>query len=364
MKWCNGKPAVGVAKSWQALTRGGGRDCVMSFLVQLVVLAAVIAMGEFAVGAERDDFPYPSRTIRNEKLSVVVYLPDAEAGFYRSTRFDWSGMIARVDYRGHRFFAPWKSPHNPLDSESVIGPAEEFGMQNPLGFAEAKPGETFIKIGIGHLVRGNDEPYGFWKDYRISKPVGWRIEKQDDSIEFRQLLQDDHGYGYEYRKRISLLREEPGFVIARRLRNTGNRPMQTNHYNHNFTMIDDEPIGPAYRLRFPFSPIISAKEPARLQGRVQCEGRQMMFTDRIEPEKPVWLLLEGHKGVEDHVITIANVKSGGAVKIIGDYPMSRLAFYGASTAACPEPFTEFTLRQGEERTWQTRYVFSAAEEKR
>jgi hypothetical protein len=330
----------------------------MAIIAQLLLLALLIAVSPLAFAAGQSDPQYPSHTLRNDKLSLLVYLPDAEQGFYRSTRFDWSGMIARADYKGHRFFAPWKSPHNPLDTEDVIGPAEEFGMQSPLGYAQAKVGETFIKIGIGHLLKGKDEPYGFWKEYRISRPAAWQIEKANDSIEFRQVLQDDRGYGYDYSKRIALLTDEAGFVIARRLKNTGTRPIQTNHYNHNFTMIDDEPIGPAYRLTFPFAPVVSQKETPRLQGQVQCQGTQMFFTGRVAPDKPLWFLLEGYKTVEDHAITIANTKSGASVKIIGDYLMSRLAFYGASTAACPEPFTEFTLQPGEQKAWQTRYVFA------
>jgi len=328
----------------------------MSLIAHVLVLITLLAITPVAFAADDLD-QYPSHTLRNDKLSVVVYLPDAQRGFYRSTRFDWSGMFGRAEYKGHRFYALWKSPHNPLDFEDVIGPAEEFGTQRPLGFDQARPGETFIKIGVGHLLKGNDEAYSFFKQYPISKAGDWEVEKAADqgAIRFRQVLKDDRGYGYEYVKRVGLLKDEPGFTIERELKNTGTRAIATNHYNHNFTMIDDEKIGPGYRLTFPFEVKVSGKEPGRHVEQMKIEGKKLLFTAAI------WCLLEGYKGLEDHAITIENTRTGAAVKIIGDYPMTRLAFYGAWTAACPEPFTEFTLQPGEKRQWQSKYVFAVGE---
>src|SRR3982750_4492644 len=49
----------------------------------------------------------PSVQISNGAITATVYLPDAEAGFYRGTRFDWAGVIGALEYRGHTFYAPW-----------------------------------------------------------------------------------------------------------------------------------------------------------------------------------------------------------------------------------------------------------------
>jgi hypothetical protein len=45
---------------------------------------------------------HPSHVITNGQLTARVYLPDAKAGFYRSTRFDWSGAIGSLEYKGHQ----------------------------------------------------------------------------------------------------------------------------------------------------------------------------------------------------------------------------------------------------------------------
>jgi hypothetical protein len=34
--------------------------------------------------------------LKTNGLKMTVYLPDAEKGFYRGTRFDWSGVIGPV----------------------------------------------------------------------------------------------------------------------------------------------------------------------------------------------------------------------------------------------------------------------------
>ena len=56
---------------------------------------------------------YPQTTISNRDLRVTVYLPDRDKGFYRSTRFDWSGVISSLEYRGHNFYGPWFDQRDP-----------------------------------------------------------------------------------------------------------------------------------------------------------------------------------------------------------------------------------------------------------
>lgn len=48
--------------------------------------------------------PAPEAEITNGPIRVRLYLPDANTGFYRGTRFDWSGVIADVEYAGHNYY--------------------------------------------------------------------------------------------------------------------------------------------------------------------------------------------------------------------------------------------------------------------
>jgi hypothetical protein len=50
---------------------------------------------------------YPEARISNGLLTARMYLPDANAGYYRSTRFDWSGAIYSLQYMGHESYGVW-----------------------------------------------------------------------------------------------------------------------------------------------------------------------------------------------------------------------------------------------------------------
>ena len=113
------------------------------------------------------DPDYPKLELDNGEIRVSIYLPDAVQGYYRGARFDWSGIIEHVDTAHHRFYAPLRVTHDPHGHDSVSGPAEEFGMFEPMGFDEAGPGESFVKIGVGLLRKGDESEYRFNADYEI-----------------------------------------------------------------------------------------------------------------------------------------------------------------------------------------------------
>lgn len=43
----------------------------------------------------------PRAEISNGQITLRMHLPDARNGYYRSTRFDWSGAVYRLQYKGH-----------------------------------------------------------------------------------------------------------------------------------------------------------------------------------------------------------------------------------------------------------------------
>ncbi len=60
------------------------------------------------------DTPFPEAQISNGQIRAKLYLPDARRGFYRSTRFDWSGVIASLEYNGHQVLRPLVYRHRSL----------------------------------------------------------------------------------------------------------------------------------------------------------------------------------------------------------------------------------------------------------
>ena len=134
--------------------------------------------------------------IRNGEITARVYLPDAKAGFYRSTRFDWSGAIGSLEYKGHQYYGNWftkitdiydfgyDGPNDDVISAeftAMVGPAEEFGA---IGYNEAKPGGLFVKPGIGVAAprrRDAVQPFEAVRD-RQRREVGRQAQQRRDRV--------------------------------------------------------------------------------------------------------------------------------------------------------------------------------------
>ena len=322
--------------------------------------AVVVLLGGEAQGGSAGGMwsRYPLCRLSNGVLDMTVLLPDASKGYYRGCRFDWSGMIARVRYKGHTFFGPWKTPHDPANSECALGPADEygmgvFGMPAPLGYAEAKVGEPFLKIGVGLLEKGQDRPYRFGGKYRIVKPGLWRTRVGKANVEFTQAMAGLKGWGYVYRKRIGLLENAVGFAIVRSLKNTGRRTIHTTQYCHNFVVIDDKPIGASYIVRFAFP--VRAKRA--LRGIARVRQREISFVRDLKTDEALFSDLEGFgpRSADNHVV-VENTASGAGIEIKGSLPLAQFHFFAAQTCVCPEPFVELKIAPGEEAEWRSDYT--------
>ena len=222
-------------------------------MTNLKVLALCLAPSALIAAAQN----YPSHVIKNGQITARIYLPDAKAGFYRSTRFDWSGAIASLEYKGHHYYGNWftkitdiydfgyDGPNDDVISAeftAMVGPAEEFGA---IGYNDAKPGGVFVKPGIGVLRRADDTPYNHSKPYEIANGGKWDIKRGSDSITFTQTLNEPAiDFGYVYTKVIRLTKGQPQLTIEHVLKNTGTKPIVTNVYDHNFMTLDQQPPGP------------------------------------------------------------------------------------------------------------------------
>ena len=185
----------------------------LGWAVSLVVLSSV---STYAAEA-------PSVQISNGVVRASVYLPDANRGYYRGGRFDWSGVISRLEYAGHNYFGVWFSHYEPTLHDAITGPVEEFRSDDgALGFAEAKQGDLFVKIGVGILQKPDSKPYDFARNYRIVSTGVWVVRPEADRIEFTQELKGINGYSYVYTKRLRLVKGKPQLILEHSLKNTGN----------------------------------------------------------------------------------------------------------------------------------------------
>jgi hypothetical protein len=301
--------------------------------------------------------PYAQTSLSSPELRATLYEPDSQKGYYRGTRFDWSGLVSRVDYGRHTFFCEFKQEHDPLNHDDICGTAEEFGIESAPSYAEAKAGEPFIKIGIGVLERADDAPYAFWKRYKIRTPGYWREVHLPAKINYRQNLHGPDGWDYDYTKIVELVSGVPELKIRRRLQNTGTRTIETDHYGHNFLRIDNVPAGTNYTLEFRFTPRFG--QDSRTQGCVEIRNRSLVFTKDPSPDQAIWVRLEGFEKPEDNEIKVVNHSTGASMTISADRPLSKLVFYSSGGVLCPEAFIKLNLPPGQTQEWTTTYHFQA-----
>lgn len=314
-----------------------------------IVLIVFISTSAFA------DSEYPKIKLDNGIIQVSIYLPDATRGYYRGTRFDWSGIIERVDYAGHRFYAPLHTQHDPTGHDHVSGPTEEFAMFNPMGFGEAKVGETFVKIGVGLLEKSADNKYEFHGEYKIVRAGEWDIKFGSDWVSFVQNLQGERGWAYRYRKTIRLQPGRPELTIEHQLENSGKKTIDITHYNHNFTLIDNVPYGPDYNVEFPFT----TDEPIPVNNLAWFRNNQIVVDEPLQQESLKIQLFEGEDPGSYNAARVRNNKTGAAVEFRGDARITRMAFWAVDRAACPEPFIQINLIPGTTQEWSSHYRFSA-----
>src|SRR6266849_580396 len=118
-------------------------------------IAASLLFSAFLLCAQE----FPQAEISNGLVHARLYLPDADQGYYRATRFDWAGVIPSLEYKGHTYFCQWFDKYDPKIHDSIIGSVEEFLTDNlPLGYEQAKPGGTFLRIGVGVLRKPAQDP--------------------------------------------------------------------------------------------------------------------------------------------------------------------------------------------------------------
>ena len=320
----------------------------MKNIVQILSAAAICMLLENCTNKNLDFNRYPSRVISNDTVQMKVYLPDPDKGLYRATRFDWSGMISSVQYKGHEYFGYWKETHDPLFHEDLSGPVEGY-IEPGLGYAEAQPGEGFIRIGVGILEKADEANYNWWATYKILDHGKWTIDQGAGWLTFVHEITSDFGYGYVYEKTLRL--KNDGFLIEHTLLNTGEKVIETDQFNHNFFMIDAEKSGPAFRISFPFA--VSTED--NLKGYMEIKDNELYFIKELDDDT-VFLRLSGYStDIADHKVTVVNQKSGAGVTYTVDQPLHRLVFWACETTLSPENSIWISVPPGGQESWISDY---------
>lgn len=292
---------------------------------------------------------FPSATITSGKLTARLYLPDAQNGYYRGTRFDWSGQIGSLKSANHEYFGQWFDRYDPKLHDSIQGPVEEF---SEVGYEEAKPGDLFLRVGVGMVRKPEDKPYERFRTYDIVDGGTWTVKKGKSSIRFTQTLQGQ-GYGYRYTKTVRL--KGQGMVIEHELKNTGQKPLALNQYNHQFFMLDGKTTGPQVEVKFPFALKAKRAPSSELS---QIEGGDIRYRRELVKGESVFGTFEGFGNTAaDYDIRVARKDTGAAVRVQGDRPIEQLVFWSIRTTVCPEPYVRVDTAPGAKTKWAYRYTF-------
>ncbi len=310
---------------------------------------------------------FPSAEITNGQIRAKIYLPNVQTGYYRGTRFDWSGVVYSLQYKGHNFYGPWVQRMDPKVRDfvydgpdivggpcsSITGPVDEFGQ---VGWEAAKPGGGFVKIGVGLLRKGDEDKYDNYRLYEIADPGKRTIVSHRDSITFTQELADPaSGYGYLYRKVLRLVKGKPEMILEHSLKNTGTLPIRTTVYNHNFLVLDNEPPGAPLVITVPFQ--IQTGHPPNKE-LAEIRGNQVVYLKTLEGRDVVTAPLQGFSDhPEDNQIRIENSKVGVGMKIASDRPLARENLWSIRSVVAMEPFVAIAIEPGAEFRWNSTYSY-------
>ncbi len=286
------------------------------------------------------------QTLKNDTLEIQIDFPLEN---YNFSRFDWTGKITCVKFKN----LPVTSLEDPsCKNEDLLGKGfyNEFGIDTPLGFEEAKIGEWFHKIGVG-LLKKEDAHYACNKPYEI-KPAKFQISTDLNRVIITCFSSHLNGYSYELRKEIEL--HAASFSIKYYLKNTGKKIIRTNEYTHNFTAINNDCIGENYSLHFPFD-----LKPKLFGETVNSElavgiGKNEINFNSGPKEQFFFSNLSGGETVRA-TWELRHLKSKIGIRERTDFQTNTVNLWGWKHVISPELFLELNIAPNESKEWLRSY---------
>lgn len=339
--------------------------------VQLTLLLALLSVTIFANGSASQaqtsgdtscsnipHLDHPHVALRSGDLRLVVFLPDANTGYYRAQRFDWSGVIGCASYKGHSYWGQWFRRYDPDVNDSITGPVEEFRAEDGAqGYSSAQPGGTFVKIGVGVLRKTSNAPYRFGDSYPIVDTGHWSVHVDKRSVTFQQRLTSPDGVNYLYTKKLILSRDGSMLTLHHTLKNLGGTPLVTDVYDHDFFMLDGQPTGLGFVLHLAFDPVPQTP----LEPGATVKGRDIVYQKELQPGDTVASYLTGYgSSASDYDIRLENKNTHTGIEQTGTMPISRFYLWSIHTTVCPEAYIHLDIPPGTTGKWDIHYHFLAS----
>jgi hypothetical protein len=304
----------------------------------------------------------PPIVLQSDHLTIEIAQPGS---VYSGTRFDWTAFITQVTLDGtHTFCVP--ESLTPGQGCGGVGLCNEFGIEEPIGYDDAQPGDPFPKLGIGLLARPDDAPYNFFRPYEIVAPFPIHVMTDPAQAIFTVEPVDCRGYAVRLTKTVTV--EGAGLTVAYDLENVGEKPVFTTEYIHNFMSIDGHAIGPDYRLRMPYTIEFAtpegpfAERMALLMAVLDVRGNDIRW--RATPEADFYCRPLGFAATDAAAADVAQWElihepSGVGMREYDDFAPARVAVWGTTHVVSAETFVLVNVKPGETQCWTRHYEFFA-----
>lgn len=303
---------------------------------------------------------YTSVTLKKSDMEILLFPPDKDNGYYRASRFDWGSILGQIKYKGKTFLQEWKGysgrppkgDHDPLVPNTGTGLSEEFTV--PQGYDEAKPGDSFVKIGVGVLLKDDDSKYSFAKPYKILDNGDWKVDKKKNRIVLRHRLQSEIGYGYILKREYII--NGNNLIVRHELKNIGEKKIVTETYSHNFMQLDYSNIGPDYSLTFLKNDIDISKHKWTTVKRISLNKNVINVKSEINDFIPCFGDLDVLSGYGD--FRLHSKKTGISVEMSLDKKVSSFCVWFWQRAFCAEPRVMIDIEPGKKASWEYVYTFN------
>ena len=286
--------------------------------------------------------------ISNHILRLEIQEPGTG---YNGSRFDWTGQIIQVIFENKHSFCTDEVP-DPLKRHLFgRGLYNEFGIDNPVGYENCRPGEKFPKIGVGYLLKESNKEYDFFSKYDI-EPFDFSTTVEQDSVTFICSAKQYRGYAFTLVKNIAL--EDNMFTIRYQLENRGDLDINTNEYVHNFLAINRKNINNSYVLKFSFPLQPEGFAENVNPGHVVDIGDKEMTWKGV-PESP-FFFSHVHMGKLSRASWyLEHEESKVGISESCDFPINNINIWGTTHVVSPEIFYLISLKPGETTHWERKY---------
>ena len=302
--------------------------------------------------------PPTSRAPRSpsSRLRATLYLPDPALGYYRGTRFDWSGVDRQPDVERARVLRPVVRALRPdaprRDHRAGRGvPDRRFGA----GLRGGEAGRAVRPHRRRRRPRKPDESaYQRFATYDIVDPGKWTVDERRGPDRVRRTsCSDTGGYAYVYRK--TLRREGDTLVLE-------HSPGEHRPQAHRDQRLQPQLL----HARQPDRPGLTSSCGSRSRrGRAAAQrrwprssGNEVWFLRPFEAKQTVFTEVDGFGGARR--TTTSSIENRRPAPACASPAIARCRSCCSGRPgrpSCPEPYIDMSVAPGTKSAWRITYEF-------